>query len=175
MIFQHYSYIHVCNSDNTINWLKQPKFFYSAVYPDSIYNVMAGSDIAHHTYLYHALIWLCKESTTIVFPNVGKHVSIQCRDTCLSIESPHIYIYIQIEAVLLPGPHTRGSEGSIRQYCDAITLTDVFSIHGCIIIVMWLMKLPEPLPCFFLHCKYDSLCNPYTKYTHILIYDKQYQ
>ena len=29
MIFQHYSYIHVCNSYNLINWLKQPKVFYS--------------------------------------------------------------------------------------------------------------------------------------------------
>ena len=25
MIFQHHSYIHVSNSDNPINWLKQPK------------------------------------------------------------------------------------------------------------------------------------------------------
>ena len=32
MIFQHYSYIHVWNSDNPINWLKQPKVFYSDIY-----------------------------------------------------------------------------------------------------------------------------------------------
>ena len=31
VIFQHYSYIHVCNSDNPINWLKQPKAFYSDI------------------------------------------------------------------------------------------------------------------------------------------------
>ena len=33
MIFQHYSYIHVCNSNNPINWLKQPKFFLQCAIP----------------------------------------------------------------------------------------------------------------------------------------------
>ena len=30
MIFQDYSYIHVCNSDNHISWLEQPRVFCSA-------------------------------------------------------------------------------------------------------------------------------------------------
>ena len=37
VIFQHYTYIDVCNSDNPINWLKRPKFFYSVGY--QIYNL----------------------------------------------------------------------------------------------------------------------------------------